>query len=200
MSYSGDDRPEVRWEERLTMSKSRYVALLRGINVGGNNIIKMVDLKASFEAAGFSDVATYIQSGNVLFTAKSSRKSTVSKAIEAALSKAFDYSQPVVLVSAKELELIVSEAPLGFGKEPDVYRYDVVFVKEPLSPAEVLAQVPTKPDVDTAHAGQHAVYLRKSIAKATQSQFPKLAQKPVYRSITIRNWNTTMKLSAMVSA
>ena len=64
-----------------------YVALLRGINVGGSNLIRMVALKACFEAKGFRDVATYIQSGNVLFTASRGNQATLTGRIEKALSK-----------------------------------------------------------------------------------------------------------------
>jgi len=181
------------------MASHRYVALLRGINVGGKNIIKMTDLRASFEAMGLTEVETYIQSGNVVFTSKAAGKPKLTKTIEAALSKAFAYASRVVLVSADELARVVAEAPAGFGKEPQRYRYDVAFVKEPLTAAEVLPEVPTKPGVDTAEAGAHALYLRRLIAKVTQSRLSKLSQRPVYQSLTIRNWNTTTKLLEMAS-
>jgi uncharacterized protein (DUF1697 family) len=181
------------------MSKTRHVALLRGINVGGNNVIKMVDLRKSFETLGFSEVATYIQSGNVLFTAKTAPKHKLEKTIEKALSAAFGYESRIVLVAAQELELVVAEAPAGFGKQPDRYRYDVLFVKEPLTALEAIGQVSTKPGVDSAHAGRHALYFRRLISKATQSHLARIAQQPVYKNLTIRNWNTTTKLLGMVS-
>ncbi|MBL8715780.1 MAG: DUF1697 domain-containing protein [Myxococcales bacterium] len=177
----------------------RYVALLRGINVGGNNLIPMVELRAAFEALGFTRVETYIQSGNVVFDAKRGKKGTLVTKLEAALSETFSYAAKVVLVSADELARVVAEAPAGFGSEPAVYRYDVAFVKEPLDPNVALAEVATRPGVDTAHAGTLALYFRKLIEKATQSRLPKLAQRPVYQSLTLRNWNTTTRLLAMVS-
>ena len=64
----------------------RYIALLRGINVGGNNIIRMADLKQSFEELGFSEVTTYIQSGNVLFNSSEGDKQLLTGKIEAHLS------------------------------------------------------------------------------------------------------------------
>ncbi|MGH7318246.1 MAG: DUF1697 domain-containing protein [Candidatus Rokuibacteriota bacterium] len=182
------------------MSKGRHVALLRGINVGGNNIIKMVDLQASFEAMGFTEVETYIQSGNVLFSSKPASKAKLTETIERALSDAFGYASRVVLVSAGELELVVAQAPTGFGKHPDRYRYDVLFVKEPLTTGEAFQQFTTKPGVDMAHAGEHALYFRRLISKAALSHLTKLIQRPVYKSLTIRNWNTTTRLLAMVQA
>jgi len=177
-----------------------YVALLRGINVGGNNIIKMVALREAFGVLGFTAVATYIQSGNVVFTAGSGTKTTLTKTIEAALAKTFAYDSKVVIVSAKELAAVVAEAPSGFGKEPTRYRYDVLFVKPPLQARAALAEVPTAAGVDEVHAGTHALYFRRVTAKATKSRLSRLVQKPIYKSLTIRNWNTTVKLLAMTEA
>lgn len=179
------------------MSEHRYVALLRGINVGGNNVIKMVDLRACFEALGLSKVETYIQSGNVVFSSKSASKARLESTIEAGLSDTFGYAARIVLASAEELARTVAQAPAGFGTETERYRYDVLFVKAPLSSAQALAQLTTTPGVDTAHAGDHAVYFRRLISKATKSRLVKLTQMPIYKSITVRNWNTTTKLLTM---
>ncbi len=181
------------------MRKSRYIALLRGINVGGKNLIKMADLRSVLEEGGFTEVETYIQSGNVVFSSKTASKAKLCATIEAALSEAFAYSSRVVLVSSKELERVVAQAPAGFGKQPDQYRYDVLFVKEPVTTAKVFEQVTTKPGVDAAHAGDHALYFRRLTSKAAQSHLTKLIQKSIYKDLTIRNWNTTTKLLAMVS-
>ncbi len=179
----------------------RYVALLRGINVGGNNIIKMVDLRRAFEEAGYGDVTTYIQSGNVVFSAPTkTTKAKLTSAIEAMLDEAFGYASRVVILSAKEMARVIDEAPPRFGADPTKYRYDAVFVKEPLTPREVLAQIPTNPEVDVVSAGSHAVYFRRLIAKATQSKTAKVVVQAVYKSITVRNWNTTRKLAEMTAS
>ena len=181
------------------MPEHRYVALLRGINVGGKNLIKMTDLRACFVDMGFSDAETYIQSGNVVFSTKQANKTKLTKVIEETLSDAFRYDSLVVLVSAGELENVVAQAPDAFGKSPDRYRYDVLFVRPPLTTRSALEQVSTKPGVDAVHAGEHALYFRRLGSKAAQSHLSKLIQRPVYKSITIRNWNTTTKLHALVS-
>lgn len=180
------------------MNESRHVALLRGINVGGSNLIKMADLRASFEGLGFTDVATYIQSGNVVFSAKRAAKQKLTKTIEAALSKTFQYGSRVVLISALELKAVVAQAPGGFGKQPARYRYDVVFVMQPLTPRDVIEQIATNPAVDTVAAGEHALYFRRLVSKATQSHLRKLIAHPIYQSVTLRNWNTTTQLLAML--
>lgn len=111
---------------------AEYVALLRGINVGGNNIIKMTELKACFEEMGFTDGVTYIASGNVLFKASPDNPKRLTTVIERGLSKRFGYTSRIVLVSHKQLKHAVEKAPRGFGKELAKYRYNVIFLKEPL--------------------------------------------------------------------
>ena len=180
------------------MSENRYIALLRGINVGGNNLIKMLDLRSNFAAMGFTDVETYIQSGNVVFSSKQKNKAELTAVIEKALSDAFQYQSKVVVITAAELERVVDQAPKGFGQDMVRYRYDVLFVKEPLTTSEALTDIPTTPGVDIAHAGDHAIYFRRLVSKAAQSKLNKLVQRPAYKNITIRNWNTTMRLLEMV--
>jgi uncharacterized protein (DUF1697 family) len=178
----------------------RYIALLRGINVGGNNIIKMTALKACFEKQGFADVVTYIQSGNVLFTASASGAAKLAVAIEAALAAAFNYKASIVLRSEAEMRAIVAGAPAGFGTRPDKYRYDVIFLRAPLTPAAALEDIPMKPGVDQAHAGPGVLYFSRVIAKATSSRLGKVAAMPMYKNMTIRNWNTSTKLLLMLDA
>jgi uncharacterized protein (DUF1697 family) len=171
-----------------------YVALLRGINVGGNNLIKMADLKACFEAQRFRDVATYIQSGNVIFETNESTTAKLTLKLEKLLAATFNYQACVVVRSRKEIQGIVERAPKGFGSEAAKYRYDVIFLKEPLIAAVAMKSVLVKQGVDEAHAGRGALYFSRLISKASQSQLSRLVSQPVYKSMTIRNWNTTTKL------
>src|SRR5215210_1090673 len=98
-----------------------HVALLRGINVGGKNLIKMPALKACFEAGGFEGVSTYIQSGNVLFSSPVRSNRALTERIEAMLADAFDYVPTVVVRSERQLRAIVRNAPKGFGTQPGKY-------------------------------------------------------------------------------
>ena len=176
----------------------RYVALLRGINVGGKNLIKMPALKACFEANGFEDVATYIQSGNVLFSSIGARPAELTARIEAMLAKTFGYEATVVVRSRTQMRAVVGRAPKGFGGAPATYRYDVIFLKEPLTAKAAMMSVPTKPGVDEAHAGTGVLYFSRLIEKATQSRLSRIVSSPIYPNVTIRNWNTTTKLERMV--
>lgn len=182
------------------MEETQYVALLRGINVGGNNLIKMADLKACFEQMGFGQVATYIQSGNVLFSTPETDKTGLISRIEKALSDRFAYNSRVVLITHERLKRIVEEAPPGFGQQQETYRYDVIFLKEPLTAEEAMKSVTTRAGVDTAHQGQEVLYFSRLTSKASQSYLSKIVGLPVYQHMTIRNWNTTTRLLARLEA
>jgi len=180
------------------MADTHYIALLRGINVGGKNIIKMADLKACFESMGFSDVVTYIQSGNVVFKSAEKDKTKLTNKIEKGLSERFNYTSRMVAVTHKELKKVVEGAPKGFGKDPATFRYDVIFLKEPLTPKEAMKSVSIKEGVDNAYIGKDVLYFSRLISRATQSHLTRIIGLPVYQSMTIRNWNTTTKLLALM--
>ena len=178
----------------------KYLALLRGINVGGNNVIRMTDLKDCFERSGLTDVTTFIQSGNVVFTAKEGNASRLAAKIEKALSSRFSYSARVMLVTHAQLRRTVREAPKGFGSSPAKFRYNVIFLKEPLTAKEAMKSVSVRPGVDAAHAGKGVLYFSHLIARASQSRLSKLAGTPAYASMTIRNWNSTTRLLALMDS
>jgi uncharacterized protein (DUF1697 family) len=179
---------------------TRYVALLRGINVGGRNLIKMPALKAGFEANGFETVSTYIQSGNVLFESAESPSVQLTRRIEEMLAEAFDYVPTVVVRNRKQMRAIVDGAPKGFGTEPKKYRYDVFFLKEPLKATAAIKHLPTNPAVDRAHVGTGVLYVSRLTTKATQSRLNRIISSPIYPSVTIRNWNTTTKLLELMGS
>lgn len=175
----------------------RYIALLRGINVGGNNIIKMADLKNCFEEMGFTNVVTYIQSGNVLFDNNETNQLQLTQQIEKALSERFNYHSKVVLLSQQTLIQLVSAAPEGFGKLPDEYRYDVIFLKQPLTSEEALSKIKTKEGVDFVTADHGVLYFSRLSCVSSQSQMTKMIGTAIYKEMTIRNWNTTTKLAEL---
>ncbi len=176
----------------------KFVALLRGINVGGKNVIKMVDLAACFQAQGFENVRTYIQSGNVIFSAAETDRSRLAGQIEQALSVAFQYQASLVLRSLEQMRAIIAQAPDGFGSQPATYRYDVIFLKEPLTSAEAMQDVRTKEGVDQAFAGDGVLYFSRLISKASQSHLTRIIALPIYQQMTIRNWNTSTRLLSLM--
>ncbi len=171
-----------------------YLALLRGINVGGKNVIKMADLRECFEAEGFRDVVTYIQSGNVVFRSPTTALRTLTNRIEKMLAVAFDYEASVVMRSRKQIRKVVADAPAGFGERSETYRYDVIFLKAPLTATAAMEDVPARPGVDESWTGSGVLYFSRRIDQASRSYLSRLASMPVYQRVTVRNWNTTTRL------
>ena len=96
--------------------------------------------------------------------------------------------------SFEQMKATVGKAPKGFGRQPTAYRYDVIFLKDPLTPDEAIKSVTAKPGVDLVFAGDGVLYFSRRISKAAQSQLSRLVGTPAYQNMTIRNWNTTVKL------
>jgi len=188
-----------RYNYRMARS-TEYVALLRGINVGGNNIIRMTELIACFTELGLGDVRTYIQSGNVVFSAPPEPSTILTERIETALAERFGYEAAVVVRSRKQMADLVARAPKGFGSSPKTHRYDVLFLMAPLTARKLLTSLPLKEGVDEVFAGRAEIYFSRLIEKASQSRLSRIAGMPIYKSITIRNRNTTTKLLQLMTA
>ena len=186
---------------RITVSRitviGNFVALLRGINVGGKNIVRMADLRAAFEAAGYRAVSTYIQSGNVLFESDRPRAS-LERDIETMLEDRFGLRLVVVVRSHRQLRNVVDRAPEGFGAEPDVHHSDVIFLKAPLSSRQALRAVDLRDDVDQVWPGTGVLYFSRRRERLTQSRMGRIVGTPQYQRMTIRNWNTTTKLLSLL--
>jgi uncharacterized protein (DUF1697 family) len=175
----------------------KYIMLLRGINVGGKNIIKMADLKACLEKHGLEDVRTYIQSGNVIFRADSNEQ-TLTEEIQRVLSKQFGYTATVAVLAERQLRAVIKKAPKGFGQRPDEYYSDVLFLMPPLTAKEVLPQLKLRDGVDQAWAGDGVLYFARLGRLRTKSKLSEITKLPVYKQLSIRSWNTTTKLLALM--
>jgi uncharacterized protein (DUF1697 family) len=193
-------KQEAARTERVGRARMNvYVALLRAINVGGSNLIKMSALKSCFETQGLCDVSTYIASGNVLFTAGREHREALTTRVESALSQTFSYSSRIVLRTRDEMQAIVDKAPKGFGAKPALYRYDVVFLKAPLTADEAMPSMTARPGVDLVVPGDGVLYTSRLIAKASQSQLSRIVGKPAYKNMTIRTWNVVKKLLELMT-
>jgi uncharacterized protein (DUF1697 family) len=175
-----------------------YVALLRGINVGGRNKIAMADLRAAFEDHGYEAVHTYIQSGNVLLETNAPLKSLESD-IEGLLESRFGVPIVVVLRSHAQLRKIVGRAPDGFGKAPDTYHSDVVFLRAPLTSKQALGIVELRDGVDQVWPGDRVLYFARLSASRAQSRMSRIMMKPEYQLMTIRSWSTTTNLLSLLN-
>jgi uncharacterized protein (DUF1697 family) len=179
------------------MGSTRYVALLRGINVGGRNLVVMKDLRAALEKHGLDNVSTYIQSGNVLFETDAKPKDLETD-IEATLEKAFGVPLLVVVRSHRQLQSVVDKAPEGFGADPDTYYSDCLFLKAPLTAKQVMDIVVLREGVDQAWPGDGVAYFARLGAERTKSKMSAIIGKPEYKQLTIRSWATTTKLLGLL--
>lgn len=174
----------------------KYIALLRGINVGGNNKVPMAELKVCFEGLGFFQVRTHINSGNVLFVSEEDDTQVLQADIEAGIEKMFGFPVRVLVVQDAVIEAAIQQAPSGFGQDPEKYYSDVAFLFTG-SAEEFVAEIDTNPAVDTVWAGDDVIYYQRLRAEVTKSKISKMAGKPFYKQLTIRNWNTVTKLQAL---
>ena len=178
--------------------KERYVALLRGINVGGHNIIAKDDLRRCFEEMGFSRVRTYIQSGNIVFRAAEGEGEQLTARVEAGLSERFSYTARAVVLSYAEYRALLNAAPSAWGEDP-AYRHNALFTLAGTTPAQVLASIPpVKEELETVAAGPGVIFWSAEKKRVTRSAFVKLPALPVYQQVTIRNHNTVRRLAALL--
>ncbi|MFZ1720983.1 MAG: DUF1697 domain-containing protein [Microgenomates group bacterium] len=178
-----------------------YIILLRGINVGGKNKIPMADLRSALEESGFSNVSTYIASGNIILDSHSS-KTQIKKKIEQLLPSTFNLDSSlikVLVLSPSQLRAVVKNKPPGFGESPDKFHSDVAFLIDiTVNQAESAFQL--REGVDTLWNGKEVIYFQRLSSQRTKSKLSKITASPLYKSMTIRNWNTTVKLAEFVRA
>src|ERR1051325_6091604 len=124
-----------------------FVALLRGVNVGGNNMISMSALKKSFEALGFTDVVTYINSGNIIFKSKEADARKLESKIEKMLAKEYQLESKVVLRSLVEMAQLVQSLPRNWGGDSN-WRYNVIFLRHTIDSEDILAELPSNDEIE----------------------------------------------------
>ena len=180
----------------MTGSKSRltvFVALLRGVNVGGNNMISMKSLKESFEAMGFTNVSTYINSGNIIFQSKEDDPRKLEKKIEQMLSSEYQLESKVVLRSLSELEKLVKALPKNWGDNSD-WRFNVIFLRHSIDSEKILDELPANSDIEEVLYRPGTLLWSVQASEANRSKFVKLSTRKSFKDMTVRNLNTTRKL------
>ncbi len=173
----------------------RYVALLRGINVGGNTMLKMSELKACLEQAGFENVVTYINSGNVGFDAAGDEASLVSK-LESLIEAEFGKQVPVMVRAQSEIARIMSANPFAdqFESHKEMH---VLFLKEEM-PADTIAQLmkaATPPERFAVVDREIYCHLPMGVADSLLGK--SFIEKKLKIAVTGRNWRTVEKLSTL---
>ena len=176
-----------------------YVALLRGINVGGTNKVVMSELREQIEAAGFGHVRTYINSGNLLFEAEAPRED-VAQRVEDLLASRYDFPIRLALLTGQDYLAQLDELPDWWHGE--VARRDALFYTRGLDRDLVRERIEAMELGDEAvHFGEHAVFWGKFDEKSflKTAYHKRLLREDFYRQVTIRSGATVEKIAAMAS-
>lgn len=176
---------------------TKHLALLRGINVSGHNMIKMEALKKMLENIGFQNVETYIQSGNVFVDSEDENAASVGFKIKQEIAKVFGHDVPVVMVTKSDLELCFNNNPYLKEKDCDTKKLYVAFISKELSSLALndLKISNFKPDEAAIDASR--IYIKYAIGAGKTKLDQKYIEKKLNATATIRNWNTVTKLLEM---
>jgi len=170
-----------------------YFAFLKGINVSGHRIIKMVELKTMFEEMGFKNVRTFIQSGNVVFES-TAKEAALKKKIEAGLMKSLGYNVNVIIRSKDEMEEIIEGYPFSKIKGHDECRLNVGYLDKKPDAAAVKELESVNSDVEMFLVKGNNVYhlCRKNFQDSLLGK--NIIEKKLKVICTVRNWNTTNRI------
>ncbi len=170
-----------------------YVALLRGINVGGNNKIEMAKLRQTFERLGFAGVKTLIASGNVVFRTEETSPAKLTKKIESAVEADFGMRIKVVLRDQTSMGKLVKAIPTAWVNDKEM-KCDVMFLSEEVDNKTVLKQLPFDPAIEDVKYVPGAVIWRIDREKAAKSHMFRIVGTKLHQQMTVRNPNTVRKL------
>ncbi|MDD7464735.1 MAG: DUF1697 domain-containing protein [Actinomycetaceae bacterium] len=177
---------------------NRYIALLRGVNISGKNVVPMAQLRIELGKRGFNDVTTYLHSGNVLFssTEETSGDGELAQRIEEAIVDAFNLRVPVLVMPLSNLVDVMNHAPAWWGgNDPAIYD-NLIFVFPPASPADVYREI-GEPKAELEHIEPYRntifwSFSRKDYRKT--NWWPKTASTPISKLLTIRTAKTIRKI------
>ena len=178
----------------------KYIALLRGINVGGNNKVPMRDLKICFESAGFLNVITYINSGNVIFDSDIMDVQELKELCESIIEKKFGFYIRVTIIDVNTLKDALAHAPSWWDADTES-RHNALFVIPPSTDDEIITGVgKMKPEYETIFAYNGIIFWSASIKSYSRTRWSKLVGTKAYQNVTVRNANTTKKLLKLALA
>ena len=175
----------------------KHVALLRGVNVGGNNKIPMQLLKTAFEGAGFSQVSTYITSGNIMFSTEEKDIVALQQKCRNAIMDMFRLDIAVAVISANDLQQALARAPVWWDHDCES-KHNAIFVIAPANCDFIMASVgESKPEYEqVAHYGQ-VIFWSAPLKTFSRTRWSKIVSTSAYNNITIRNANTAKKLAQL---
>lgn len=176
----------------------KYVALLRGINVGGNNKVPMPELVSAFTNRGFKDVSHYINSGNILFSCDKTDEGAIQGECEALVKDRFHLDIPIAILSAADYIAALTHAPDWWGKGEEA-KHNAIFVVFPSTTQDVFEQIgEIKPEYEKIACYGKVIFWSAPVQTFSRTRLSKIVATSLYRSVTIRNANTAMKLKALL--
>lgn len=176
------------------MKKETYIAILRGINVSGQKMIKMPALKKMFEDLGFGNVQTYIQSGNVLFDHAKSDDQDLGKQIHEGILKTFGFEVPVIVLSKAEMDKVLHQNPYAGDEEKDVSKLHVTFLSE-IPEKELVAKIEAAKYLpDEFIVKEKSIYLFCPTGYGQTKLHNNFFESKFKAIATTRNWKTVNEL------
>lgn len=177
---------------------TRYICLLRGVNVGGNNMVSMADLRALLAKAGFRDVQTLLQSGNVVFSGPAKAPSTLELQIERELQKRLKLSVDIHVRTPGEWRAVIAANPFPAEARNDPARLLLTCFKTPLDASRVKAVQEAITGPERLHASGRHLYMTFPNGMGNSKAAVMVGK--TLGAGTARNWNTVLKLDSMVSS
>lgn len=174
----------------------KYVALLRGINVGTNRRVEMKRLRALFESLGHMQVSTYINSGNVIFESQKEKANIINE-IELGLKKEFGFDIQTLVKSHQEMKKIAGAIPAEWQND-SIQKTDVAYLFEEIDSGETLAKLPIKREYIDIRYTSGALFWNIKRENYAKSQINKLVSHKLYQQMTVRNINTARFLAGNI--
>jgi uncharacterized protein (DUF1697 family) len=181
------------------MNSNRYVAFLRGINVGGNTLINMNELRRAFESVGFADVKTVLASGNVLFQISQTDSNALTRQIEEKLERIFGYEIGVFLRTREEIQALVKADPFEKITVTPAIRFHVTFLADgAASGLHIPYESPQKDFRVLSIVGRDLCSIVELSSTRGTPDLMKLIEKEFGKKVTTRAWNTVTKIGKLL--
>lgn len=176
-----------------------HLALLRGINVSGHNMMKMEALKTMLENIGFTNVRTYLQSGNVFIDTEEECASKVGFMIKQEIFKVFGHEVPTIVITKDDLELCFKNSPYLKEKDIDTKKLYVAFVSTELKKENINDLKISQFKPDEASIDGNRIFIKYDVGAGKTRLEGKYIEKKLNVIVTMRNWNTVTNLLKMYS-
>lgn len=177
-----------------------HLAFLRGINVGGNALIRMAELRAALAAAGLEDVRTYIASGNVLLHAPGASEAQVAAEVERVIEATFGLDVRVAARTSERWRAAIAAAPAWWANDEADRKHNALVLLGDAQAAELIEQIgQLKPELERLAPGDGLIFHSISISGFGRARTGKLASMPVYREMTVRNHRTALRLAELAA-